>query len=253
MTQEKKELSDEELKQKVDEILDSSLEDKDKIKRLHDDLGYSQVELCRDFGFPRATVYRVLPARPKGKQTTTKAEGEEDKADESKLPLVLKTGKGTEMITPEGIMRYYLLGDGELGAARLEGMMLLRAAQLMVMNDVEIMKGQADAQAAAIKPILDIMEKAREDMDAAAVRAKESGAEIAAEAAAGAAAKAVVHIDQKFDELKKQKADLATVENPMQGFMARAMETMWERMLGIFSGGSQSEKVPGLVDERAKG
>jgi hypothetical protein len=175
----------------------------------------------------------------------------EDK-DESRLPLVLKTGKGQEVISPEGIIKYYLLGDGDAGEAMLKGMMLLRAAQLMVMNDVEIMKGQAEAQAAAIKPILDIMEKAREDMDAAAQRAKESGAAIAEAAAAGAAARATMRIDERFNQLMQQKPDIATVQDPMKGLMARTMEMMMNRMQSLLFGGQggQVPPTPGLVDKR---
>ena len=62
--EERKELSDDELKEKVGEILGSEGDDKDKIKRLHDELGYSQVQLCREFGFPKTTVYRELPVKP---------------------------------------------------------------------------------------------------------------------------------------------------------------------------------------------
>jgi hypothetical protein len=168
------------------------------------------------------------------------------------FPMVLKSGKGQEVIAPEGILQHYLLADGDAGAWMFKGMMMLRAAQLMVMSDVEIMKGQADAQAAAIKPILDIMEKAREDMDAAAQRAKESGAAIAEAAAAGAAARATMHIDEKFNELKQQKPDIATVQDPMKGLMARTMETMVNRLQSmLFGGGDQVSPTPGLVDKRA--
>ena len=248
MGEEKDQLSDDELKQKVDEILSSPIEDKEKIKRLHYELGYSQVQLYRDFDFPRATVYKELPVRPKGRS----AAEVEEKEDDSKLPVVLKTGKGQEVITPEGIMQYYLLGDGDSGVAMLKGMMLLRAAQLMVMNDVEIMKGQAEAQATAIKPILDIMEKAREDMDAAAERARQSTEEVAQAAAAGAAARAMMHIDERFDQMARQKKDIAETEKPMQGLMARTMETFINQLTGQMFGG-QVGPTPKLVDKRGQG
>jgi len=217
------------------------------------DEGYTPVQIEKNWGYPHSTVHDVAKKRITPKSVTKG--GEEGKADESKLPLVLKTGKGQEVITPEGIMQHYLLGDGDTGSAMLKGMMLLRAAQLMVMNDVEIMKGQAEAQATAIKPILEIMEKAREDMDAAAERAKASTAEAAEAAAAGAAARAVVHIDQRFEELKQQKVDIATVQDPMRGLMARTMETMMNRMQTLMFGGGAGGQIPptpGLVDRRVQ-
>ena len=80
--------------------------------------------------------------------------------------------------------------------------MLLRAAQMMVLTDVEIMKGQADAQSKAIKPILDIMEQSRKDMDAAAQRARESNLEIADRAAYEAAMEVGSRIGPEIQSLK---------------------------------------------------
>jgi hypothetical protein len=245
MTEEEKKQSD--INARVQEILsDENMPEVDKVRKLYE-LGFNRKQLMVEFNFSRATVYVALPV--KGERTKAEAEGESE--DKSKLPFVLKSGKGTEVITPEGIMQFYLLGDGDTGAAMLKGMMLLRAAQLMVMNDVEIMKGQAEAQAKAIQPILDVMEKAREDMDAAAERARASTEDVAQAAAAGAAARAAMHIDEKFEQLRQQKADIATVQDPMKGLMARTMETLMNRMTGTMLGG-QVPPTPGLVDERVQ-
>jgi len=240
-----------------------------KVKELRDK-GVARKEIAKQLGIGKTTVDRAITkldqiaaeeaARQSANQGITEDRlreiireeiSQKDDTDTSKLPFVLKSGKGTEMITPEGIMQFYLLGDGDTGAAMLKGMMLLRAAQLMVMNDVEIMKGQAEAQAAAIKPILDIMEKARVDMDAAAERARASTEDVAQAAAAGAAARAAMHIDEKFEQLKQQRADIATVQDPMKGLMARTMETMMNRVTGMMLGG-QVPPTPGLVDERVQ-
>lgn len=253
MAEEQTELTEEELKQKVHEILDSSIEEKEKIKKLHLELGYSRVQLCREFGFPRATVYRELPVKPQ-KQSANK-NGKEDEDSVPKLPVVLKTGKGQEVISPEGILQKYLLNDGDSGVAMLKGMMLLRAAQLMVMSDVEIMKGQAEAQSKAIQPILEIMEQARRDMDAAAQRAKESNIEIAQLAAAGASARAVSHIDERFEEMKQQKADVATVPKPFEGLFARVMETALTGLMSRIAGTAPGQGIslpPGWSDNRNK-
>ncbi len=215
--------------------------------------GYTPVQIEKEWGYPHSTVRDIAKKRISPKSV---APGEkEDKHDESRLPIVLKTGKGQEVITPEGIMQYYLLGDGIEGVAMLKGMMLLRAAQLMVMNDVEIMKGQAEAQAIAVKPILDIMETAREDMDAAAERAKASTTEAAEAAAAGAAARAAVHIDERFDEMMRQKPDIAQVPHPFEGVMARTMETMLNQLTNKLLGGQggQAGPTPGFVDKRDQG
>lgn len=218
-----------------------------KIEALLDE-GYTPVQIEKEWGYPHSTVREIAKKRIAPKSN---AQGE-GQAESIRLPAILKAGGGQEVISPEAILQSYLVSDGDSGAWMLKGFMLYRAAQLAVMSDVEIMKGQAEAQARAIKPILDIMEKAREDMDAAAERARASTTEAAEAAAAGAAARAVMHIDQRFEELKKQKADIATVQNPMMGLMARTMETMLTQFTGRMVGG-QAGPAPGLVDKRGQG
>jgi len=250
----------------------------EQVRRLKNE-GMSRKDIAKRLGISERTVDRAAVALKKMGEREPPAEQEEQeevlvpatltedrlrdiireelgagKEDESShFPVVLKTGKGQEVIAPEGILQHYLLADGDAGEWMFKGMMMLRAAQLMVMSDVEIMKGQADAQAAAIKPILDIMEKAREDMDAAASRARESNAEIAESAAAGAAARATMRIDEKFAEMNQKKTDIATVQDPMKGLMARTMETVMNQLTGMLTGQQQAGLPPGFVDKREKG
>jgi hypothetical protein len=126
------------------------------------------------------------------------------------------------MINPEAILNQYLLGDGDSGKWMLKGM--------MVLTDVEIMKGQAEAQSKAIQPILSLMEKSREDMDSAAQRAKESNQEIANRAAAGAAAQVMPSIDQLASQLAAQK--IASSPNPMMSMFTDAMQPYLGQMIG---------------------
>lgn len=243
-----------------------------RVKELKDK-GVKRKEIAKQLGISTSAVDRAFakikkiaaqqpppnPAIPEDKiREVIREELELKEAGNSRLPAVLKTGKGQEVISPEGIMQQYLVGDGDHGIAMLQGMMMLRAAQLMVLTDVEIMKGQAEAQATAIKPILDIMERAREDMDAAAERAKESGEEIAEKAAMGTAGALLGRIDQKFEEAKKEKADIATVPNPLMGVFARTMETtlnnLTQRLMGVGGQPQQGMSLPpGWSDNRQKG
>ena len=214
------------------------------------DEGYTPTQIEKEWGYPHSTVRDIAKKRITPK-SVVKGE-KEDEQEVLRFPLILKTGKGQEVISPEGILRYYFLSDGDMGAWMFKGMMLLRAAQLMNLTDVEIMKGQAEAQAIAIKPILDIMEKAREDMDAAAVRAKASTTEAAEAAAAGAAARAAVHIDERFDQMMQQKPDIAQAPNPLEGVMARTMETMFNQLTNRMFGVQGVSSTPGFVDKRVR-
>ncbi len=229
-------------------LTDESLGEFDKMRALYA-LGFSRKQLIVDFHFSKSSVYIAVPVKPEEDR-----EGPKLPMEIPRMPLVLKVGAGHEMISPEGILQSYLLSDGDAGTWMFKGMMLLRAAQLMNLTDVEIMKGQADAQAKAIKPILDVMEQARKDMDAAAARARESSVAIAEAAAMGAAGGVLGRIDARFEELRQKKTDIATVPDPMKGLMARTMETMMNRMTGMMGGGQAGQVLPtpGLTDKRVQ-
>jgi len=198
------------------------LSEADRVKALND-LGFSRKQLIEEFNFSRSLVYRVLPV---------KQEEGQDRADNMKMPVVVK---GTEIITPEAIMHSLVDGsrDWEL---RLEGMMLLRAAQRMVMDDVQIMREQAKAEAELLKPVLEVMKEARAEQDAAAERARGSVAEAAQEAAARLAG----HFDQRLSHLE-DRAGAGEASHPMEGMFTRVMEPMLKNMVNrMFGGGQQA-------------
>jgi len=209
--------------------------------------GYTPVQIEKQWGFPHSTV------RDTAKKRLTPENGLA-KSDNGipKMPMVLKAGGGQEVISPEAILQGYLLSDGDAGVWMLKGFMLYRAAQLAVMSDVEIMKGQAEAQAKSLKPILDVMDQARRDMDAAAQRARESNVEIATKAAAEVGGQAVDWMDQRFNQMQAQKPDIAQTPDPIKGLMARTMEMMMSQMSGQMFGG-QVGANPGLTDKRNQG
>jgi len=213
------------------------------IERLLDE-GYTPVQIEKELGYAHTTVRDVV----KKKLASTG----NNKSGMPTMPMVLKAGAGQEVISPEAILQGFLLSDGDAGAWMLKGFMLYRAAQLAVMTDVEIMKGQAEAQAKAMKPILDVMEQARKDMDAAAQRAKDSSLEVATRAAAEVGGQAIGWMDEKFNQMQSQKPDIAQTPDPMKGLMARTMETLISRITSqMFDG--QAGTAPGLVDKRNQG
>jgi uncharacterized protein (DUF2342 family) len=60
-----------------------------------------------------------------------------------------------------------------------------------------------------------------------------------------------MRIDERFNELKQQKPDIATVQDPMKGQMARTMEMLMNQLTGMLFGG-QVGPTPGLVDKRVQ-
>ncbi|MFH1087240.1 MAG: C2H2-type zinc finger protein [Chloroflexota bacterium] len=178
----------------------------------------------KDLGYKRQTVDDVflediVPA------------GQPEKggySDNDEYPVVTK---GTEMITPEGILKRLTNGSLEWGL-RFEGMMLLRAAQRMNRDDIEMSKMQADSYAAMIKPTLEMMEKNRDAQDAAAARARESSIEIAERAAFGVAQDMKRSFSAEMQELKAALPGKPDEMNPMAKMIFSAIQPHMGQLLG---------------------
>ncbi len=211
--------------------------------------GYSFEQLTTKLGFKEATVRQETAKMVKPDEAERAAE---DSSSDG-IPVTRKAGSGMEVLNPEAVLRRYTDGSAE-DEIELRGMMKLRAAMLMVMDLVNIQKEAAEADARRIDPILKLMQEARTEQDAAAARARQSNTEIAEAAAMGAAGAVLGRIDARFEELKQKKADIATVQDPMKGLMARTMETVMNQLTGTLTGQSgQVGPTPGLVDKRTQG
>jgi len=165
-----------------------------------------------------------------------KPEGESDEgahAENGEFPLVTR---GTEVYSPEGILKRLSNGNADW-ALRLEGMMLLRAAQRMNRDDIEMSKMQAEAYAAMIKPTLDLMEKNRDAQDAAAARARESNIEIAHAAAFDVAQGVQGAFSSEMQALKAALPGKPDEMNPMAKMIFSAIQPHMGQLLGqAFSG-----------------
>jgi hypothetical protein len=166
---------------------------------------------------------------------------------------VRKLGGGVEIITPEALLRRYMDGNDE---AEFRAVMKYRGMQLMVMDDVAIMKGQAEARAKLMEPILKLMKETREEQDAAAARARASVEEAARGAAGEALGRAMPYIDERLKDVEAavNRRDTAAVENPMQRAMARTMETLVNQVMKSFGLGGEPQQlgVPGFTHETVK-
>jgi hypothetical protein len=208
--------------------------------------GLTFEELTTKLSFKPSTVRQELAKIIVEQKAATEKSGEKSQA----LPVVIKDGKG-EMIAPEAVYQQLVANDGIGGEMEYRALMKWLVAIEMVQRITQIKKDEVGTLAEAVKPMLDMMERSRQELDAAAARAKESNMAIAEAAAMGAAGGVLGRIDARFEELKRQKADIATVEKPMQGLMARTMELMMNRLTGmVFGGGGQVPPTPGLVDKR---
>ncbi len=197
--------------------------------------GYTPKQVKEQFGYARRTVDQVAAEfiEPEGKPNDT--------TGDPGLPV---TVKGTEIITPESIMQR--LADGSHDwHLRLEGMMLLRAAQKMNRDDIEMVRMQAEADAKLIEPILKLMKETREEQDAAAARAKASSEEIADRAAYETASQLSQVISQNntriTDSINQVRQELSGKrEDPLSQLlgMMQSMQQM-AQMFGL--------AMPGMV------
>ena len=208
--------------------------------------GYTARQVKDGFGYARSTVDQVFAEfiKPEGK-----GEGDDK---ESELPVTIK---GTEVITPEAIMQKLANGSNDWHL-RLEGMMLLRAAQRMNRDDIEMTRMQAEADATRIRPILDLMKEGREEMDAAAQRARDSNIEIADKAAyetAGQLSQVITQNNARITDSINQirQAMGGKEENPL-GQILNSMQSMQQmmQMFGVSMPGMPGAQGGGPATEQ---
>lgn len=222
----------------------------DRIRELYRK-GYSPKKIKDVFGYHPRTVDQV------GEEFIEPDAVHEDERHDG-FPVTRKSGSGQEVMNPEVLLKQYLVEDGDVaGQWMFRGMMLLRAAQLMNMDIMQMRKLDAEADAKRLEPLMKMIQVSREEMDATAQRNRESMMETASAAAGEAAARAAAHIDQRFDQMQEKKKDIAEVQDPMKGLMARTMESMIQRMQGMMFGGGgqggQQALPPAWKDERQGG
>jgi hypothetical protein len=203
--------------------------------------GYSARQVKEEFGYTRSTVDQVFAEfiEPEGK-------GEDDDK-EAGLPV---TTKGTEIITPEAIMQRLANGSQDWHL-RLEGMMLLRAAQRMNRDDIEMTRMQAEADATRIRPILELMKETRLEQDAAAQRARESNMEIAERTAyetAGQLSQVITQNNARItDSINQIRQAMGGKEDNPLGQVLNSMQSM-QQMMQMFG-----VSMPGMPGSQGGG
>jgi hypothetical protein len=203
--------------------------------------GYSRSQLINDFTFAERTVdnaireYKELYGNDPGEaQKVTEPEGRE-------LVLPAKLD-GKQVIVPEYLIQHLSFVDGDKRQSFIDGMLVLEAARRTVMEDVIVLQGLAEAQSKMTETQLNILRAAKSESGEVARHA-------AQEAAQEAAARVAAYFEQK-------NPDIAPTPDPMTGFMARAMETLWNQITArMFGGGQpgQTQLPPGWKDLREKG
>ena len=164
----------------------------------------------------REEGYKIENIRPRKSERRQELKKEAvEMASNHRMPVTVKT---TEVVTPEGIMQHLLDGSNDW-KLRLEGMMLLRAAQKMVRDDVAIYDSLVAAQAKAIEGQLKILREAKSESE-----------EVALKAATGVGEQVIEFMGQAM----KQKADISTAPQPFEGLMAKMMETAMTNLMGAF-------------------
>jgi hypothetical protein len=203
--------------------------------------GYTPKQVKERFGYARRTVDQVAAEfiEPEGKPAESSNEGG--------LPV---TVKGTEIITPESIMQRLANGSNDWHL-RLEGMLLLRAAQKMNRDDIEMVRMQAEADAKLIEPILKLMKETREEQDAAAARAKASSEEIADRTAYETASQLSQVISQNnariTDSINQVRQELSGKKDDPLSQLLGMMQSMQQmaQMFGVAMPGMGQGVVPG--------
>jgi len=184
--------------------------------------GFTAKQIKERWGYARQTVDEVFRENivPEGKP-----EG-------WGMPAVRKQ---TEVLELEPLLRAYADGtDNE--QAELKGMMKLRGAMLLVMELANIQEKFALADAKRMEPLLKILREGREELDAAAERAKGSSFEMAQQAAQSAVGGAIQYWEDK--EARKQQETPSQPPKTVDDTMAQRLnwavgkmtDLMWNMM-----------------------
>ncbi len=173
---------DEEFLQKVKDLFGQELSQ----RKIAEQLGVSRskVQSALKILYPPSDSKALVPVDQVRAiiQEEFKKAREEDKENEGRFPMIRKWGGGMETAASEAILEEYM-GQTPEEQVELKAIMKFRAAMLMVMDLVNIQKGNAEADAERMMPILRLMKETREEQDAAAARAKASSEDIADRAA----------------------------------------------------------------------
>ena len=186
---------------------------------------------------------------------------EEDK--EGRFPMVRKWGGGMETVAPEAVLKQYMGGTPE-EEVELRAIMKFRAAMLMVMDLVNIQKGNAEADAERMMPILRLMKETREEQDAAAARAKSSSEDIAEQAAYETAARLNEVITQNnsriTDSISQIKKVLEGKDDNLFAQFIGSLNSM-QQLMGMFGigmpvgqpgGGTADQWAPPPITRKKK-
>jgi len=181
---------------------------------------YTPKQIKDKFGYSPRTVDQVGAEfiKPEGQpQSTTE---NEEHGEEQWLPASYKK----DQVANPAVLLYKAIDGSKESEIEFRGMLKLRAAMLMVMDLVNIQKGQAEADAKRIDPVLKVLREGRDELDAAAARAKNSSYEIALQAAEEVAQGMKGAFSAELRDLKAaipgQPADM----NPMAKMFFNAMQ-----------------------------
>jgi hypothetical protein len=178
--------------------------------------GYKFEQLVHDLHFPETSVRREW-----AKRIQPEPDAQSDQS--GSLPAIYKH---TEVISPEALLRRYTNGGYE-DDLKLRGKMELWASVLVVMELANIQKTMAEAEAKRLEPLLKVLREGREELDAAAARARGQSFEMAQEAADGAVSRVLGYIDQKIPKGPPPK-DTDDVLTRMLGKMTDMMMHTFE-------------------------
>jgi len=200
-----------------DEVSAAEAEDESEASEIRQRIarGYNYEQLTRQFGYDPRSVRRqmdkVIPPAAEGEPTA---------------PVVYKQ---TEVLNPEVMLRRYLNGSYE-DELEFRGMMKLRASILLVSELANIQKTMAEAEAKRLEPLLKVLREGREELDAAAARARGQSFEMAQEAAEGAVGRVLAYIDQKLPKPPPPR-DTEDVLTRMLGKMTDMMMHTFESQM----------------------
>lgn len=221
----------------VSEILGSEMGEMEKVRALYAK-GITRKQLIQEFAFSKRTVYDAVPVAKEQEareQETGTNHSSLDHADNgySNYPMSRKVPGGGEIMNPEVLMRQ-LAGDSPREHDRLDGMLVLRAAMLMVMDLTSIQEAQSRTEERRANALVKLLRETREE-------SKQGNQQLAKDTAEHA----LTQVANTLEEIVNRPRPGGQQEKPQQQQKPSGVQDRMDKYLGMMFDMMEGMFMPG--------
>lgn len=222
--------TDEENARVIEILTDENMSDADKIKALYKE-GYKQHQIVRDFGFSESTVYQTVPVNKKKAKKGKNTNNTTNHSGFDGYPVSRKVAGGGEMMNPETLIRMMEQGGWGTNSERMQGMLEMRAAMLMLRDMLDMDLTKAKTEETRANYLVKLLKETREE-------SKQSNEDLAKQTVVQVAntLEEIVNRPRPGEESKEKQKE--SKPSSLEGRMDKYLGMMFDMMEGMFMPGA---------------